>query len=203
MLNQRHALYKLASQIDWSAAEEQFGNLYSEEGRPGISIRLMVGLHYLKHTYNLSDEEVVAHWAENSYWQHFCGETYFQHQLPIDPSQMIRFRKRIGEAGCEFMLGLTIYVGIATRTVSASSLAVVNVDTTVQEKAIAFPTDARLCHKARAALVRNAKRVDITLHQSYERVSTGAGQNGRYTPMRARCGVPRRSREGCAPIWAG
>jgi IS5 family transposase len=65
MLNQRHALYKLSSQIDWNAAEVHFGHLYSEEGRPGIPIRLMVGLHYLKHTYDLSDEEVVAQWAEN------------------------------------------------------------------------------------------------------------------------------------------
>ena len=85
MLNQRHALYKLAGQIDWNVAEAQFGNLYSEEGRPGITIRLIVGLHYLKHTYHLTNEEVVAHWAENPYWQYFCGETYFQHPLPIDP----------------------------------------------------------------------------------------------------------------------
>ena len=185
ILNQRHALYKLASQIEWNAAEEQFGILYSEAGRPGIPIRLMVGLHYLKHTYNLADEEVVAQWAENPYWQYFCGETYFQHQMPIDPSQMTRFRKRIGEAGCEFMLGLTIHAGIATKTVSASSLAVVNVDTTVQEKAIAFPTDARLYHKARAALVRSAKRVGIRLRQSYERVSKLAlAKNGRYAHAR-------------------
>ncbi len=114
MLNQRHALYKLSDQIDWDAAEAKFGCLYSEEGRPGIPIRLMVGLHYLKHTYNLSDEEVVSQWVENPYWQYFCGETYFQHQPPIDPSQMTRFRKRIGEAGCEFMLGLTIQTGIIT-----------------------------------------------------------------------------------------
>ena len=185
ILNQRHALYKLSSQIEWNAAEEQFGILYSEAGRPGIPIRLMVGLHYLKHTYNLADEEVVAQWAENPYWQYFCGETYFQHQMPIDASQMTRFRKRIGEAGCEFMLGLTIHAGIATKTVSASSLAVVNVDTTVQEKAIAFPTDARLYHKARAALVRSAKRVGIRLRQSYERVSKRAlAKNGRYAHAR-------------------
>ena len=70
MLNQRHALYKLADQIHWDAAETEFGNLYSEEGRPGIQIRLMIGLHYLKHTCNLSDEEVVAQWAETPYWQY-------------------------------------------------------------------------------------------------------------------------------------
>lgn len=185
MLNQRHALYKLGDQIDWNAAETQFGDLYSEEGRPGIPIRLMVGLHYLKHTYNLSDEEVVAQWAENPYWQYFCGETYFQHQLPIDPSQMTRFRKRIGETGCEFMLGLTIQTGIITKTVSAASLTIVNVDTTVQEKAISFPTDARLYHKARGALVRAAKRMGIPLRQSYERVSKLAlAKSGRYAHAR-------------------
>jgi IS5 family transposase len=185
MLNQRHALYKLSSQINWNAAETQFGNLYSEAGRPGIPIRIMVGLHYLKHTYDLSDEEVVAQWAENPYWQYFCGETYFQHQLPIDPSQMTRFRKRIGEAGCEFMLGLTIQTGIITKTVSASSLSVVNVDTTVQEKAIAFPTDARLYHKARGALVRAAQRIGIPLRQSYTRVSKLAlAKSGRYAHAR-------------------
>ena len=185
MLNQRHALYQLAGQINWELAEQRFGELYSEEGRPGIPIRLMTGLHYLKHTYNLSDEEVVAQWVENPYWQYFCGETYFRHRMPIDPSQMTRFCKRIGEAGCEFMLGLTIRTGIETRTVSAASLAVVNVDTTVQEKAIAFPTDARLYHKARGTLVRMAKHLGISLRQSYERVSKLAlARNGRYAHAR-------------------
>lgn len=185
MLDQRHALYQLANRIEWETAESRFGLLYSEEGRPGIAIRLMVGLHYLKHTFNLSDEEVVARWVENPYWQYFCGETYFQHRMPIDPSQMTRFRKRIGEAGCEFMLGLTIRTGLETRTVSVSSLAVVNVDTTVQEKAIAFPTDARLYHKARGTLVRMSKRLGISLRQSYERVSKLAlAKNGRYAHAR-------------------
>ena len=145
----------------------------------------MPGRPSSKYTCNLSDEEVVAQWAENPYWQYFCGETYFQHQLPIDPSQMTRFRKRIGETGCEFMLSLTIHAGILTKTVSATSLAIVNVDTTVQEKAIAFPTDARLYHKARGTLVRAAKRIGIPLRQSYERVSKLAlAKNGRYAHAR-------------------
>ena len=59
--------------------------------------------------------------------QYFCGEQYFQHTPPIDPSQMTRFRARIGEAGCEFMLGLTLKAGIATKTVAVASLAVINV----------------------------------------------------------------------------
>lgn len=185
MLNQCHALYKLADQIEWHRAEEQFGSLYSDEGRPGIPTRIMVGLHYLKHAFDLSDEAVVEQWIENPYWQYFCGALYFQHSLPIDPSQMTRFRKRIGCAGCEFMLGLTIHAGLATQTVKAASLAVVNVDTTVQEKAIAFPTDARLYHKARSTLVRAAKQIGIPLRQSYERVSKLAlAKNGRYAHAR-------------------
>lgn len=136
MLDQHHALYQLAEKIDWSVVEEQFDQLYSEAGRPAIAIRLMVGPHYLKHTFNESDETVVARWVENPYWQYFCGEEYCRHELPIDPSQMTRFRKRIGEAGCEFMLSVTVVAGISTQTVSQTSLTVVNVDSTVQEKAI-------------------------------------------------------------------
>ena len=111
----------------------------------------MAGLHYLKHAFGLSDEVVVKSWVENPYWQYFCGEEYFQHRLPIDPSQMTRFRTRLGPSGCEKLLQLTI-------------------DTTVQEKAIAFPTDGRLYHKGRVWLVRLAKRAGIELRQSYLRV---------------------------------
>ena len=54
----------------------------------------MVGLQYLKHIHGLSDEAVVQRWAENPYWQYFCGEVYFQHEMPIDPSSMTRLRQR-------------------------------------------------------------------------------------------------------------
>lgn len=101
--------------MPWNELNERFGALYTEkEGRPGIATRLMVGLQYLKHTYNLSDEAVVERWVENPYWQHFCGVEYFQHELPIDPSQMTRYRTRIGEAGCEALLKRTIDTGLAS-----------------------------------------------------------------------------------------
>ena len=175
LIDLRHPLVKLAQNIDWKSCGARFGGLYATGiGRPGHPLRLMVGLQLLKHTSNLSDEEVVAVWVENPYWQHFCGEQYFCHDFPIDPSLMTGFRKRIGEAGCEFILGLTVIAGLATRTVAKTSLAVVNVDTTVQDKAVAFPTDARLLHKARVALVRRARKGGIELRQSYERVGKAA-----------------------------
>jgi IS5 family transposase len=175
IINLRHPLVQLAQKLDWQSCERHFGGLYAVGvGRPGHPIRLMVGLQLLKHTCNVSDEQVVATWVENPYWQHFCGEQYFRHHLPIDPSLMTGFRKRIGEAGCEFILGLTLGAGLATKTVASSSLTVVNVDTTVQDKAVTFPTDARLLHKARIALVRMAKRQGIELRQSYERIGKAA-----------------------------
>jgi len=170
-----HALVKLAETIDWGVFEEAFGPLYdAEQGRPGVPLRLMVGLHYLKHAFDRSDEEVVMGWLENPYWQYFCGEEYFQHRLPIDPSQMTRFRGRIGEAGCELMLKQTVAVGLETKTITRRSFSSVTVDTTVQEKAVAFPTDARLYHKARVSLVREAKRSGVALRQSYVRVGKRA-----------------------------
>ena len=175
LIDGRHPLAKLSEVVDWSVFEESFGGLYdAEQGRPGVPVRLMVGLHYLKHAFDRSDEEVVLGWVENPYWQYFCGEEYFQHRLPIDPSQMTRFRHRIGAAGCALMLKQTVAVGLKTKTITRRSFASVTVDTTVQEKAVAFPTDARLYHKARVGLVREAQRSGVALRQSYVRVGKHA-----------------------------
>jgi IS5 family transposase len=105
---------------------------------------LMVALHYLKYTLDLSDEQVVRGWVENPYWQYLSGEKFFRHELPVDPSSMTRWRQRIGEAGAEELLRETIRVGLRLKLIKPSQLRRVNVDTTVQEKNIRFPTDARL-----------------------------------------------------------
>src|SRR6201982_2277308 len=92
-LDLRHPLIRLAGLIDWEGFETTVGSLYHETaGRPGKPMRLMVGLTYLKHTYNLSDEQVCERWVENPYWQFFCGFDYLQHQLPIDPRSLTRER---------------------------------------------------------------------------------------------------------------
>jgi len=169
LIDLRHELCQLGEKINWPSLVEQFGALYAEHGRPGVPIRLMAGLHYLKHAFGLSDEVVVKSWVENPYWQYFCGEEYFQHRLPIDPSQMTRFRTRLGPSGCEKLLELTIAAGLEAGAVKPASFTQVTVDTTVQEKAIAFPTDARLYHKGRVWLVRLARRCGIELRQSYVR----------------------------------
>jgi IS5 family transposase len=167
-----HSMVKLAKAVDWGRLEEVFGETYcADNGRPGVSTRLMVALHYLKYTYNLSDEDVLEGWVENPYWQHLSGMKYFEHRLPIDPSSMTRWRKRIGEAGAETLLQETIAAGLRMKAVKATQLKRINVDTTVQEKAIRFPTDARLYHRSRERLVKAAKEWGIELRQDYNRKS--------------------------------
>jgi len=186
ILNRQHPLFKLADSIDWSVFEKEFGSLYVENvGRPGLPIRLMVALHYLKHAFNVSDETVVAQFVENGYWQYFCGFEYFQHEFPLDPTSLVKWRKRIGHKGMEKLLKVTIETAKAKKYVTKEHLERVNVDTTVQEKAIAFPTDARLYHKARRILVRLAKRNNIDLRQSFERLGKKALlMQGRYSHAR-------------------
>ena len=168
LLNPEHPLYVLAERMDWSQFDSAIDACYAEElGRPGVNTRLMVGLLYLKHAFDESDESVVARWVENPYWQFFCGCQYMQHDLPIDPSSLSRWRKRVGAERLEKLLEATIHTALAMKAVKPQEFQRVNVDTTVQEKAIAFPTDARLYHKMRLALVRRATSLGITLRQNY------------------------------------
>jgi len=84
-IHPEHELCLLAKKIDWKSLEEEFAPLYGKVGRPSIPIRTIVGLLLLKQMYNLGDETVVERYLENPYWQHFCGEVYFQYKLPFDP----------------------------------------------------------------------------------------------------------------------
>jgi IS5 family transposase len=86
-LSHQHPLYILANQINWGIFEEAFSKLYSEEGRPGKPIRLMVSLILLKHIRDISDESVVEQWIENIYYQYFSGEkSYAAERLAMQAS---------------------------------------------------------------------------------------------------------------------
>ena len=171
--------------MPWGRFEEAFGRFYRPVGRPAKPTRLMVGLHYLKHVYDLSDEEMVERWVENAYWQYFCGFEFFQHEAPIDASTMTRWRKRIGSEGLEEMLKVSEEVVLDTGTAKRSSLERISVDTTVQPKAIGHPTDSRLYLKAIQLLVRQAKRHGVVLRQSHTRLAkAAAARAGRYAHAR-------------------
>ncbi|TJZ90659.1 IS5 family transposase [Paracoccus gahaiensis] len=186
MIDLRHELAKLAALIDWEFFETEWAGFFpSPTGRPATSPRLVAGLLYLQHAYRLSDEAVVARWVENPYYQHFTGETFFQHSPPIDPSSLTRWRKRIGEEGAEWLLTKTIEAGRRSGAVEDRSLSRVAVDTTVMEKNIAHPTDARLYETARGKLVALANEGGITLRQNYNRLAPRlAVRIGRYAHAR-------------------
>jgi IS5 family transposase len=186
LIDMSHALVRLGDVMDWQSFELSLGSTYHpSHGAPGISTRLMVALHYLKYQHDLSDADVVALWVENPYWQHFSGMKHFQHRMPIDPSSMTRWRKRLGDAGAEQMLRATIEAGMKMRVIRSAELKRVNVDTTVETKAIRFPTDARLYQRMRERLVKAARAEGLTIKQSYRHVGRRLlMQSSRYAHAR-------------------
>ena len=166
-----HSLVKLARAIDWSFLEERFGAVYTDDpGRPPLPTRLMAGLAILKHMHDVSDELLGERWVENPYDQLFCGEEFFRHKLPFERSSLTRWRQRMGEDKLIALIQESLSVAIRTEAAKPADFRQVVIDTTVQEKAIAFPTDAKLMHRARERLVRLARATSVTLRQSYVRV---------------------------------
>ena len=170
-----HPLAKLAATIDWGFLEQRFGAVYADvPGRPPLPTRLMAGLAILKHMHDLSDEALCERWVENPYFQLFCGEEFFQHKLTFDRSSLTRWRQRMGEEKLVALVQESLSVATKTGAATPSDFSKIIVDTTVQEKAVAFPTDAKLMHRARERLVRLAKKHGVGLRQSYERIGKHA-----------------------------
>ena len=175
ILDMRHAKVVLAEAIDWQFLSEKLGDVYNDgPGQPPLPTRLMAGLHILKYADDLSDEDVCAHWVENPYYQYFCGEEFFCHRLPLDRSSMTRWRQRMGEERLSALLQESLAVAVKTGAAKPADFTRAVVDTTVQEKNVAFPTDAKLIHRARERLVKQAKAAGIKLRQSYVRVGKKA-----------------------------
>ena len=193
MVDPRHPLVVLTRRLDWDRIEARIAPLFARDGvrplaegvdlfgptpqtanvhpggRPRLPFRLMASLLYLKHAYGESDESVCARWSENVVWQFFSGMDYYTPKLPCDPTQLGRFRRALGEAGVEELLSQTITTAVQLEAVKAEALETVVVDTTVQEKAVAYPTDSRLLEVARRKVALEARRVGLELKQSYEK----------------------------------
>ena len=175
LVDPRRALVRLAGLIEWERFETAFGPLYTDAiGRPGLPTRLMVGLHLLKHMDGLSDEAACARYLESPYVQLFCGETHFQHVLPLDRSSMTRWRRRIGPERVEPLLTESLAAARRGGAVEEKHLRRATIDTTVQPKAVTHPTDSKLLHRGIEILARLARRHGIRLRQSYLRVAKRA-----------------------------
>jgi transposase, IS5 family len=238
MIDLRHPLAVLATRMPWAEIEaslapalahkdragtvldgadlfgataELVGAGVSARGRRRLPIRLMVALLYLKHTFDLSDEELALRWSENVQWQFFSGMAYYEPRLPCDHTQIGRFRRVLGEAGVEQLLKTTLEAAVAMKLVKPAEFERVIVDTTVQEKAIAHPTDSRLFEIARHKLASAAKRASIAVKQTFakqgkqlRRKAAGYAHAKQFAAWRAPSSASARSwARSCAMCGAG
>lgn len=166
----RHELVLLKKAINWERFEKALEPAYCEDnGRPSIPVRMMAGLTFLKYMFGLSDQEVLDGWVENPYWQDFCGGEFFEHEPPTDQTVMSRWRKRAGEAGVTDMIMETLASAVRNKVAKAKDFERVNVDTTVQEKNVRFPTDARTLDRARERIVAVGTKLGIGFRRNYVR----------------------------------
>ena len=179
LLNQQHPLYKLSHKINWCVFENSFTPLCcSDNGRPAKPIRLMCGLLILKHLRNISDESVVEQWSENAYFQYFCGMHEFVPSFPCASSELVHFRKRIGEKGMELILSESIRVNDDKSDDDHHATAFI--DSTVQEKNVTYPTDAKLHKKIIGKVLKIVKELNLPMRQSYTFVLKGIYRDQRF-----------------------
>jgi IS5 family transposase len=211
MIDLRHPLAVLTSRMPWQEIEARVAQVFSRKGRAGaalpdldlfgeqvrrvavashagrprVPLRIMISLLYLKHAFNESDEGVVERWGETPTWQFFSGQAYFEHHRPCDATTLIKFRQLLGEEGVEELLAQTLNVAVDLKLIKPQELTRVIVDSTVQHKAIAHPTDSRLLETARTKLVEAAKEVGIDLKQTFAKEGRDlARKAGRYAHAR-------------------
>ena len=179
MLSHEHPLFQLSNKINWESFENAFSPLYcSTNGRPAHPIRLMCGLLILKHLRNVSDEMVVFQWSENAYYQYFCGGLEFMPKQPCDASELVHFRNRIGEEGMELILAESIRVN--TDHDNEDHFDTAFIDSTVQEKNITYPTDAKLHKKIIKNVLKIVHDKSLPLRQSYTRTLKGIYRSQRF-----------------------
>ena len=211
MIDLRQPLVVLASHMPWQALEARVAQTFSRRahtgealpdldlfgeqvqrsarpsnaGRPRVPLRVMIALLYLKHAFNLSDEALVDRWSDSPNFQYFSGQAHFEPRLPCDATTLVKFRRLLGEEGCEELLAQTINQAVAMKLIPAAALATVVADSTVQEKAIAHPNDTRLLEIARRKLVQAAKDAGVDLKQSFAKEGkTLRFKAGRYAHAR-------------------
>ena len=186
MLDSKHQLFKLANMVDWSLFENSFAPLFCRDnGRPPKTIRLIVRMHKHKHLRNVSDEQVVAQFTENAYYQYFCGMESFSTAAPCAASELVHFRHRIGEVGIELILKESIRINLViedkkkdednkknnkdSRGRKSDKEQTAFIDSTVQEKNVTFPTDSKQLNKIIDYCHKVAKAEGIRVRQSYAR----------------------------------
>ena len=159
ILDQNHKLVGLAEQIDWAWIFDLLRPYYSKSGRGALPVRLMVGLHLLKHMENMSDAQCTERIRGDLYWMYFCGveidslEGKYSH---LNSSSMTKFRNRIGDKGFSAIEGVIQRYLLETKKIDPKVMAT---DSSCMEKNIAYPTDSGLLDKGRRNLLKGMGRL--------------------------------------------
>lgn len=190
VLNPKNFLYILSKKIDWQYLESEFSVYYSKIGRASVPLRMMLGCLLLKELYQTSDENLPELWVENPYMQYFCGENYFQHDFPFDPSDFVHFRKRIGSEGFEKLLAYSAELYGKKKVVEVCLS-----DTTVQENHITFPTGAKLASQICKKTTKIAQKEGIKQRQSYVRVVKGLVRESHHGNQPKKMGKAKKARK--------
>jgi transposase, IS5 family len=158
-LNPNHELLILAEKINWSRLSEELEPSYSNIGRNGKPIRMMVGAHILKHMFDMSDEQVAARLCGDVYWMWFCGISQAFSTAdwrPMDASTMTYFRKRVGSDGVRKIEEAVRDQLLAEKRIKPKSQFT---DTTAMEKNVSYPTDTNLLDKGRKRVLAGLKKL--------------------------------------------
>jgi IS5 family transposase len=167
MCNPNHDLVRLANRLEWAQLELRFIPLYSPIGRPSIPLRVMIGLLILAEMRKFSDEEAVKEFCQNFYWQYFCGYETLTWEAPCHPTELGKFRQRIGPDGVEAILTWTVAHHQEKGNVQTK---LVVIDSTVQEKNVTTPRDHKLYRKIAETILGLAAAEGVVLRRSYRRV---------------------------------
>lgn len=174
-LDPRHELVVLGQRIDWGALTEELAPFYSLVGRRAKHARLMIGLHILKHRFNLSDEELVRNLSENIYWRWFCGLQddipAWSEARPLDPSTLTKFRRRMGKGGMKVIEKVINGRLFQEKRIDRRTQIV---DTTAMEKHVAYPVDSHLIDRGMKRLLNKVnclKKLGLSVAvRSYRRL---------------------------------
>jgi len=159
LLDPTHNLVILAEVVDWEKVHDRLASYYSNVGRRGLPIRLLVGLHILKHKENMSDEKCADRIRSDLYWMYFCGvdsdslKGKYRH---LNSATMTKFRNRIGEKGFGEIEKIIREYLIEKNHIDAR---VMNTDSTCQPKNVIYPTDSSLLDKGRKLVLGGMRKL--------------------------------------------
>ena len=166
-LSKENRWVKLSQVVPWDRFEEIYMEVMDKRmGRPGVSPRTILGALIIKHIKKLDDRGVIEEIQENPYMQYFVGLKEFTTEPVFDPSLFVEIRKRIGKEAFDQMNEMMIKSVTEKKSkvsgkkkdkgendgAAPTNKGKLQIDATVSDQYIKFPTDTNLMNEGRKKL---------------------------------------------------